>query len=94
MYDGFFDQRSCLAKGQLAEVSYEDLIRDPVNQLRRVYTELDLGGFESASPNIQERAESRSSYKTNSYDLDPELKDKIASRWEKFLDQYGYDREQ
>ena len=32
---------------QLCELKYEDLVRDPMGQLRRIYEQLELGDFDS-----------------------------------------------
>jgi hypothetical protein len=39
----FLDQSASLRPGQLATMRYEDLIADPLGELRRVYSELGLG---------------------------------------------------
>ena len=48
--------------GQICDVHYEDLVRDPVGQLRAVYEKLDLGDFEQVRPKIQQYAHSKRDY--------------------------------
>jgi hypothetical protein len=39
----FLDQARALAPGRLAQVRYEDLVADPLGEVRRVYAELGIG---------------------------------------------------
>ena len=36
MYDTFFEERGLIPEGQFHEVGYEELEKDPVDQLRRI----------------------------------------------------------
>src|SRR5262249_45210922 len=50
MYRGFNKQRETIASDHLCEVRYEDLVRDTVGEMRRIYEQLNLGDFESMRP--------------------------------------------
>src|SRR5581483_11720823 len=45
MYDAYFDDQGSIPAGQFAEIAYEDLVRDPLGQVRYVYDRLALGEF-------------------------------------------------
>ena len=45
MYEVFERDRRLIPAGQFCEVRYEDLVQDPVGQMRRAYEELALGEF-------------------------------------------------
>jgi omega-hydroxy-beta-dihydromenaquinone-9 sulfotransferase len=90
MYDTFERDRSLFAPGQFCEVRYEQLVAEPIEQMRRVYEELQLGDFETARPAIEKYFAGKKDYKTNRYEMTPELRDKITQRWSTFLKQYGY----
>ena len=94
MYEAFERDRHLIGPGQFCEVRYEDLIANPVEQMRRVYQELDLGDFESVRPAIQQYFASQKDYKTNRYEMPPELRAEISRRWATFIRQYGYSKEQ
>ena len=49
MYRAFERDRPTLSAGQLHEVKYEDLIRDPVGELEKIYIRLGLEGFARAA---------------------------------------------
>ena len=62
--------------------------------MRRVYEELDLGDFESARPAIQQYFAGQKDYKTNRYQMTPEMRAEISRRWATFIRQYGYAKEE
>ena len=43
-------QRSSIEDSNIVEVRYEDLVRDPLKTVRRIYTDLNIGGFDSSEP--------------------------------------------
>ncbi len=82
-----------LAANRFHELRYEDLIADPVEQMRLLYERLELGGFEEFLPRLKSFLDASAGYKTNRYpDLDPELRTEIERRWGHVIRQYGYDK--
>jgi hypothetical protein len=90
MYDAFDRDRGLLGPGQFCEVRYEKLIADPVGEMRAVYEQLELGDFESVRPGVEAYFSGQKDYKTNRYQMTPELREEITRRWGKFIEQYGY----
>ncbi len=90
MYEAFERDRPSIPAGRLAEVRYEDLVTDPIGQLRRVYEELNLGGFEAVEPNLADYLGDNRDYKTNRYDLPPEVEARVRERWAPYFERYGY----
>jgi hypothetical protein len=71
---------------------YEDLIADPVGQMRLLYERLELGGFEEFLPRLKSFLDANAGYKTNRYpDLAPKLRAEIERRWGHVIRQFGYD---
>ena len=91
MYQGFGKQRDNVPAGCLTEVRYEDLIREPVSELQRVYDELDLGDFAPMREQIQEYVAKKRNYRVNKHQLAAETEAEIARRWGDYQRQYGYD---
>ena len=90
MYDAFERDRPLIGPGQFCEVRYEELVADPLRQMRVVYEELKLGDFEAVRPAIEAYFAKQKDYKTNRFELAPETRAKITRRWSKYLEQYGY----
>jgi hypothetical protein len=93
MYDAFDRDQPLLGPHQFCQVRYEDLIADPVGQMRSVYEQLALGDFERVRPAFAEYFANQKDYKTNRYQLTPELRAAITRRWGKYIERYGYTAE-
>jgi hypothetical protein len=93
MYDAYFDDRPAIPSGQLVEIAYEDLDRDPIGQLRLIYDGLSLGDFEPARPAIEAYLASISGYKKARHKpLDDVTRQKVASACARCFDEWGYPR--
>jgi hypothetical protein len=80
--------------GRFHEVRYEDLITDPVGEMRRLYDVLQLGEIEPVLPRIEKYLADNAGYQTNRYrPLGPELQEEITRRWGDVIRQYGYERQ-
>ena len=90
MYRGFNRQRETIDPAQLCEVRYEDLIRDPVGEVRTIYEKLDLGEFDQMRPKLEEYVAGQKNYQANRHELDPALVAEIRRRWEWYFERYGY----
>ncbi len=90
MYEAFERDRTLIPASQFCEVRYEQLVADPVGEMRRVYDELNLGEFDKALPGIEKYVASQADYQRNRYDIAPETRERIARRWAAFLTRYGY----
>jgi omega-hydroxy-beta-dihydromenaquinone-9 sulfotransferase len=93
MYEVFERDRRLIPAGQFCEVRYEDLVARPVDEMRRVYEELRIDGFDTALPRIEAYFAQKADYKTNRYELPPELAEEISRRWASFFQRYGYSSE-
>jgi hypothetical protein len=75
---------------QFAEVRYEDLVADPVGQLQRIYSELELGDFAETRPQIEAFLARNAGYETNRYQLTPGQRAEVGQRWGDVIRRYGY----
>ena len=78
--------------GNLVELSYEELVADPVAQLRHVYETLGLPGFDEGEPSFREYLGSIASYQTNAYKMDAGVIAKLNERWAFAFEALGYER--
>ncbi|MBY0457957.1 MAG: sulfotransferase [Gemmataceae bacterium] len=90
MHARFEEARPLFQPGQLAEVRYEELVRDPVGVMAGVYAELDLGQFETVRPRLEEYQRQNANYETNKYTLTDAQREKVETRWGAALRRYGY----
>jgi hypothetical protein len=91
MYDAFFEERVLIPDGRLHEVSFEDLEKDPVGQMKRIYDHLDVPGFGAMQPSLQRYLGSTVNYCKNTYpELSSSLRTEIAQAWRRSFEQWGY----
>ena len=69
---------------------YEDLVADPVGQMRQIYEQLDLGDFAEVEPALLRHTMKTRDYRTNKYTLPPEVADRVRGRWAPYFQRYGY----
>ena len=90
MYEAFEQDRPLIPPSRLSEVRYEDLIADPVAQMRRIYAELELDQFEAVLPALEKYVRGKADYQPNRYEISPETRAEVARRWGDFMHRYGY----
>jgi len=87
----YFEQKKMIPKGQLIEIRYEDLIANPIKQIRRIYAELELPGFKAAEPLMQKYLQNQADYIKNRYTMDEETIRKIEKHWGFTIKRWGYE---
>jgi hypothetical protein len=89
-YEKYLDELSLVEQGRISTISYENLVKDPMPTLKKVYRELGLNNFAEASPQIEFELSSYKNYRTNTHLMEDEVKRKIYKEWEIFFKVYGY----
>jgi hypothetical protein len=79
-----------LAARTLARVRYEDLIADPLGEMERLYSELDLTDFEIARPRLAQHIESVANHSRNRFVLSAEQKAAVDEAWGALIREKGY----
>ena len=79
-----------LGPGTVARVRYEELIADPVGQIKRIYSELKLTGVEDAQPALEQHLAKVSTHQRNRLVLSPAQKDAVDERWGPLIRDKGY----
>jgi len=88
----YLADRALLPGGSLVEVRFEDLERDPLGEVRRIYGALGLPGFDQAEHSIRAYVASQKDYKKNRLTLPPEDERRIGERWAFAFEALGYAR--
>jgi hypothetical protein len=91
MYDAFFEEGGLIPSGAYCEVGFEELEKDPVGEMRRVYEELGLPGFEAARPALEAYVASLAGYQKNEHaELPPVVRADVARAWRRCFDEWKY----
>jgi hypothetical protein len=89
-YERLEQGRKQIEPRRFYELRYEDLIHNPVGQMRALYDHLDLGGFEKLLPRLENYLASIKNYATNRYELPPAVRDEVGRRWGEIVRKHGY----
>ncbi len=90
MFDCLEAGRKLIEPERFYELKYEDLVRDPEEQMRRLYKHLHLGGLDEMLPRLRKYLESIAGYETNKYQMTPEQRTEVGRRWGRVIERYGY----
>jgi len=90
LMSSFFEQQEKIQKDKFVEIKYEDLISNPVEQVKKIYSTLKLPDFEDALPNMKKYLEKQSDYKTNVYMIDDKIVQYVNKNWKFTIDRWKY----
>lgn len=90
MYERFEQDREMVSPQRLVDVKYEELIADPVGQMRRIYNQLELGDFGQVEAAIEGYVPKIREYQPNRFTLPPEVAERVRRRWAPYFQRYGY----
>jgi omega-hydroxy-beta-dihydromenaquinone-9 sulfotransferase len=79
-----------LQKHAYVRVSHEDIIKEPQQQIRKIYETLELGDADSTLAAVGQYFELRKNYKVSSNPLLPEQKKLVCEKWGCVFKKYGY----
>ena len=87
----YLRDRERIPAGQLAEVRFEDLERDPLGELERLYAELDLPDWRQAAPAVATYLQGLSGYQKNRLPMAQADIDRVAEHWGFATKEWGYE---
>jgi hypothetical protein len=91
LYDGYFNQRSLIPPGRLYDMAFEDLERDPINQVRKVYEALQLPNFEYVDQPLTDYVRTLKGYRKNTFaELPPDWRRQVHIELWQCFDEWGY----
>ena len=91
IYQGYFAERALIPKGHLHELSFEDLEREPVAEMRRLYASLHLPPFALVEPDLARYLESLTAYRKNDYPRPPaDVRARLRGEWQQCFAEWGY----
>jgi omega-hydroxy-beta-dihydromenaquinone-9 sulfotransferase len=90
MLDEIQKQLSVMPRGISTEVRYEDLERDPVNEIKRIYRDIGIEFSRDFEKQLTGYLKANSNYEKNSYTLDDQNKEYICNKMNRSMKHYGY----
>src|SRR5581483_2487027 len=83
--------RSLLPQGRFHELRYEDLIREPVEELSRLHAAISIDPCPQLAEAVRAYFAERADYRTNVFAMTPAQRNLIHRRWAHVIARYGYD---
>jgi omega-hydroxy-beta-dihydromenaquinone-9 sulfotransferase len=75
----------------IVHVRFEELERDPISELERIYRSIGLGNFGAARPSIEAYLHSIHDYTKSTHAFSKESVGRVTERWQPFVTRFGYD---
>ncbi len=94
MYMETIDLSRVIPKNRFIDVRYEEFVKDPVSWLEKIYSQLEIEGFDGAKEHFEAYADSQKNYVKNTFTLSERLKNKINARLGFYFEHYGYKMEE
>jgi len=86
----YIKERHQIPQGNLIEIRYEDFIRQPLHEIKRVYITLQLDGFQDAEPAFRAYLGSQKNLHRDCYPQNEAIRKKIEEKWGFALREFGY----
>lgn len=93
MYRTFHNTLETIPQQQIINIKFEELEKDMSGVLQKIYTHLNITGFEQLKAQIEAYQEKNKNYKKNTHSaLSDALKEKINRAWDLNFTKYGYQK--
>jgi omega-hydroxy-beta-dihydromenaquinone-9 sulfotransferase len=79
-----------ISSEKVARVRYENLVADPLREMKRIYSELKLPGYEDARSSIESYIASVAGHQRNRLVLSPAQKNSVDEMWGALIRDSGY----
>lgn len=91
MYDAYFEERELIPPGQLFELRFEDVRRDPFGTMQQLYEALGIEGWNSFEPALRRYLDSLGEYRQNRYQplAEPD-RARVAAVWRRNFERWAY----
>jgi hypothetical protein len=90
IFERFLEDRTLIPPDNLVEVSYRELVADPLGVLGRIHRRFDLPEWDRYEAVISPYLDSLAGYRTNVLRIDDELAGLVREHWGPVFDAYGY----
>ncbi|MEX2166218.1 MAG: sulfotransferase [Methyloceanibacter sp.] len=88
--EAYEEDRHLIPADRLAELRYEDFVKDPVASMRDIYRRLGISGFDQAEGKMRDFLAERSEHQVSRYVMPLQLKRKVVERLKPYIDRFGY----
>lgn len=90
MYQAYHMHKALIEPGRLLELTYEDLVADPLEVMRKLYRHFDLSGFAGVVPRLRTALADHGRYQTRTGPLPVSERQRVYQQWGMAFRRYGY----
>ncbi|KYK31623.1 MAG: hypothetical protein AYK22_02090 [Thermoplasmatales archaeon SG8-52-3] len=90
MYKRYLVEKSLIPKNNLYEISYETFVKNPLNNLNKIYDFLKIKNFTNAKPYFQKYIDFHKNYQKDKYVISKNDMEKVLKNWGFTFDAFGY----
>ncbi|MBD3192607.1 MAG: hypothetical protein GF308_18345 [Candidatus Heimdallarchaeota archaeon] len=92
MHEEYERSKESLPKNQLIEIRYEDLITEPLEELKRIYQQLKIDGFEENKKFFEQFISTQKDYKKNIHEISKTIISTVNNHWTNYFKKYLYEK--
>lgn len=90
MYRTYEEEKKLIPAGNLIEIRFEDFEADALGMTEKIYSTLEIPGFESAKADITAYLDKKKGYRKNTYKYEPRTIELVERHWAFALEQWNY----
>ncbi|HBH23080.1 MAG TPA: sulfotransferase [Cytophagales bacterium] len=87
----FFSQKDLIPEEQYAEVSFENLEKNPLSSIESIYKDLNIEGYSTAKPKFQSYIDQMRSYKKNKHVISKSQMELLLEHLQPTMEALGYE---
>lgn len=89
----YLENRQLIPKNQLIEVAFNDLDKNPLEIMQKIYSSLQLGDFEKVRPEVEAYLNTLKNFKKNKpIDIPKHILNSINSKWKFAFEEWDYEQ--
>jgi hypothetical protein len=92
MYDRYYEDIELIPERNLVDVRFEDLKENPIAELEKIYSNLEIEGIDKLRERVKPYLDSVAGYIPSKYKMSKKEKTRIYSFWNKTIDKWGYEK--
>ena len=90
MFQELSEEVQKIPSDSFIEIKYEDLVSDPIKQLKLIYEQLSLGDYSLVKGKIEDYISTLKEYKADTYNLTNTNQKQIYSKWKEQINRWNY----
>ena len=90
MMNDYLTDKQLIPKGNLLEVSFDELEKKPMDVVNSIYTKLNIPGFDGAKSSFNEYINSMKDYEKNKHFIERKILDKVLDKWGFSMKEWNY----